>query len=59
MLRQSYPSPSGNVREEMALHLERIRLSGLTQLEYCRMNKLSYAKLVYWMRKARNQKFAR
>jgi len=35
-------------------HLKNFRKSGLTQIEYCRVNRLSYSKLVYWLRKTKS-----
>jgi hypothetical protein len=59
MYTQYISSSPNEVYEEMTLHLEKFQLSGLTQLEYCRLNKLSYARLVYWMRKTRRQELVK
>ncbi|MBW4888423.1 hypothetical protein KXQ82_01795 [Mucilaginibacter sp. HMF5004] len=38
---------------EMEGHVNAFKMSGLPQLEYCRLNKVSYSRLVYWLRKVK------
>lgn len=39
----------------MEYHVKSLPKSGLTQIEYCRVHRLSYSKLVYWLKKIRTQ----
>lgn len=35
-------------------YVKKFKESGLSQIEYCRKNRLSYTKLIYWLKKARH-----
>jgi hypothetical protein len=39
--------------QKMLGHVRKYKESGLSQIEYCRMNRLSYTKLIYWLKKSR------
>jgi len=50
------PISYGKTELMMLDEIKKYEESGLEQLKYCRLNKFSSAKLVYWLRKSRKSR---
>lgn len=46
------------LRQEMERHLREWEQSGISQREYCHAHNLSYAKLVYWIQRLRQDQLS-